>query len=55
MESTAAASERLLHRPIFGGVFGHGRYALASMPCVSRGLHSIRYMVVERKRLAVAS
>ena len=42
-----SASDRLLHRPIFGGVFGSGRYALASMPCVSRGLHSIRYMVVE--------
>jgi hypothetical protein len=43
----ATGLERLLHRPIFGGVFGHGRFALASMPCVSRGLHSIRYLVVE--------
>lgn len=37
----------LLQRPIFGGVFGHaGRYALASMPCISHGLHATRYMVV---------
>jgi len=55
MESTATASDRLLHRPIFGGVFGYGRYALASMPCVSRGLHSIRYMVVEPYGGAVLS
>jgi hypothetical protein len=38
---------RLLQRPIYGGVFGDGRYALASMPCVSRGLYSTRYMVVQ--------
>lgn len=47
--------ERLMHRPIFGGVFGLGRYSLASMPCVSRGLHSIRYMVVEPQGGAVLS
>lgn len=40
-------TDRLLQRPIFGGVFGHGRYAMASMACVSRGLHCITYMVVE--------
>jgi hypothetical protein len=38
---------RLLQRPIYGGVFGDGRYALASMPCVSRGLYTTRYMVVQ--------
>lgn len=37
----------LLHRPIYGGVFGRGRYALASVPRVSRGLHSTTYMVVQ--------
>lgn len=35
------------HRPIFGGIFGMGRYALATLPCVSRGLHAVRYMVIE--------
>lgn len=39
---------QLLHRPIFGGVFGEeGQYALASVQCVSNGLHATRYMVVE--------
>lgn len=38
---------RLLQRPIYGGVFGDGRYALASMPCVSHGLYTTRYMVVQ--------
>ena len=40
-------TQTLLSRPIYGGIFGEGRFALASMPCVSRGLHSIKYMVVE--------
>jgi hypothetical protein len=52
---STAGVERLMHRPIFGGVFGRGRFALASMPCVSRGLHSIRYMVVEPQAGAVLS
>lgn len=37
----------LRHRPIFGGLFGMGRYALATLPGVSRGLHSVRYVVIE--------
>jgi hypothetical protein len=41
------AADRLLQRPIYGGVFGEGRYALASMPCVSHGLYATRYMVVQ--------
>lgn len=49
------STDRLLQRPIFGGVFGSGRYALASMPCVSRGLYSTRYMVVEPQAGAVLS
>lgn len=41
------SGERLLQRPIYGGVFGEdGRYSLASMPCVSRGLFATRYMVI---------
>lgn len=48
--------ERLLQRPIFGGVFGDdGRYALASMPCVSRGLYATRYMVVQAQAGVVLS
>jgi hypothetical protein len=41
------STARLLQRPIYGGIFGDGQYALASMPCVSRGLYSTRYMVVQ--------
>lgn len=40
---------RLPQRPIYGGIFGEGRFALASMPCVSRGLYATRYMVVEAR------
>ncbi len=35
------------HRPIYGGVFGKGRYSLATMPCIANGLHAVRYMVIE--------
>lgn len=50
------SGERLLQRPIYGGVFGEeGRYALASVPCVSRGLYSTRYMVVQEKAGLVLS
>jgi len=45
----------LLHRPIIGGVFGNGRYALASMPCVVKGLHAVRFLVVEPSTGAVIS
>lgn len=37
----------LRHRPIFGGPFGMGRYALASIPWVHRGLHATRFLVIE--------
>ena len=43
------------HRPIFGGIFGNGRYALASMPCVVKGLHAVRFMVIEPTTGAVLS
>jgi 5-methylcytosine-specific restriction endonuclease McrA len=50
------SGERLLQRPIYGGVFGEdGQYALASMPCVSRGLYATRYMVVQPQAGAVLS
>lgn len=37
----------LRHRPIYGGLFGRGRYALATLPTVNRGLHSLQYLVIE--------
>jgi 5-methylcytosine-specific restriction endonuclease McrA len=45
----------LRHRPIIGGIFGAGRYALASTPCVVRGLHAVRYFVIEPASGAVLS
>lgn len=49
-------AEQLLQRPIYGGVFGEdGSYALASMPCISNGLHAIRYMVVQPQAGVVLS
>lgn len=37
----------LRYRPIFGGIFGRsGEYTLATMACVERGLHGVRYMVL---------
>jgi 5-methylcytosine-specific restriction endonuclease McrA len=49
------SGERLLQRPIYGGVFGDGQYALASMPCVARGLYATRYMVVQPQAGVVLS
>ena len=43
----------LLHRPLLGGVFGDGRYSLASKPCIRRGLHGVTYMVVDPRGGAV--
>src|SRR5262245_40272508 len=34
-------------RPILGGVFGDGRYALATTMYVANGLHSVRFMVID--------
>lgn len=45
----------LLQRPIIGGVFGAGRYVLATVPCVMRGLHAVRFMVIEPATGAVLS
>lgn len=45
----------LLHRPILGGVFGGGAYALATVSGVERGLHSVRYLVINPRTGAVVS
>ena len=49
------SNHSLRHRPIIGGIFGAGRYALASTPCVVRGLHAVRYFVIEPASGAVFS
>jgi hypothetical protein len=45
----------MLQRPIFGGIFGKGRFALATLPCVSNGLHAVRFMVVDPRAGSVLS
>lgn len=34
-------------RPLLGGPFGQGRYVMATVPCIDRGLHAVRHMIVE--------
>jgi 5-methylcytosine-specific restriction endonuclease McrA len=52
-------SPAIRYRPVFGGVFGRsGEYVMATMPCIERGLDSVRYMVLHPKTggvLAVAN
>ena len=44
------------YRPIFGGLFGRdGRYVMATMPCIERGLHAVRHMVMEPRTGGVLS
>ncbi|HEX7687919.1 MAG TPA: HNH endonuclease [Burkholderiaceae bacterium] len=47
--------KQMLHRPIYGGVFGHGVYSLATMPTISNGLHAVRWLVIEPRRGTVLS
>ena len=45
----------MLQRPLYGGIFGDGRYALATLPTISNGLHAVRFMVIESRRGTVLS
>jgi hypothetical protein len=44
---------RMLQRPIYGGVFGHGQYSLATVPTIANGLHAVRFMVLDPRGGAV--
>jgi HNH endonuclease len=46
---------RMLQRPLYGGPFGHGQYALATLPTITNGLHAVRFMVIEPRRGTVLS
>lgn len=47
---------RIRHKALYGGPFGRsGRYAMASVPSVDKGLHSVQYLVVEPGTGAVLS
>lgn len=48
-------SGALLHRPILGGVFGSGTYALATVTGVERGLHRTQFLVINPRTGAVVS
>jgi len=57
--SKGGGGPAIRYRPVFGGVFGRsGEYVMATMPCIERGLDSVRYMVLHPKTggvLAVAN
>lgn len=45
--SKGGSAPSIRYRPIYGGIFGKsGEYTLATMACVERGLHSVRFMVL---------
>ena len=46
---------RMLQRPIYGGPFGQGLYALATLPTIANGLHAVKFMVIEPRRGTVLS
>lgn len=45
----------LLHRPIFGPDFGAGDFALATVTGIERGLHTIKYMVINPRSGAIVA
>jgi hypothetical protein len=48
-------TDRVLSKPLLGGPFGAGRYALASVPTVEHGLHGVQFMVIDPRAGAVLS
>lgn len=56
MSGAHSASPAIRYRPIFGGPFGRdGRYVMATMPCIERGMHAVRHMVLEPRTGGVLS
>jgi hypothetical protein len=54
--SKGGSAPSIRYRPIYGGIFGKsGEYTLATMACVERGLHSVRYMVLHPRSGGVLS
>lgn len=51
-----AGAPSLRYKPITGGIFGtSGDYVMATMACVERGLHSVRFMVLHPRSGGVLS
>lgn len=39
---------RIRHKALYGGPFGRsGKYAVASVPCIDRGLHGVKFIVLD--------
>jgi hypothetical protein len=54
--SKGVGAPAIRYRPIFGGPFGQdGRFVMATMPCIERGLHAVRHMVLEPRTGGVLS
>lgn len=54
--SKGGGAPAIRYRPIYGGIFGRsGEYTLATMACVERGLHGVRFMVLHPKSGGVLS
>lgn len=52
--SKGGRAPQLRSRPIYGGPFGQGgKFVLATLPCIDRGLHAVRHMVLEPSSGAV--
>lgn len=55
MSDTLSGFGRLKAKPIIGGVFGSGRFALASAAFIKHGLDDVMYFVIELESGAVIS
>lgn len=54
--AAADSAPVLLHRPIIGPDFGSGTYALATITGIERGLHAVKYLVINpRSGIVVAA
>lgn len=48
MNGQGERSPRIRSKALFGGPFGTaGRYSIATVPCLERGLHAVQHMVVD--------
>jgi hypothetical protein len=45
----------MLRRPIYGGAFGQGQYELATQPIIAKGLHAVKFFVLEPRAGRVLS
>lgn len=53
-QAKGGRAPQLRSRPIYGGPFGQGgQFVLATLPCIDRGLHAVRHLVLEPSSGAV--